>query len=173
MYYGYFFAQKKAACLMKDKRLVLIAGDLFHQFCNTTLYLFYCFLDKQKTYKILSIGLLSSPSRTRTYDSAVNSRVLYRLSYRGLYIVLSVCERYTGLPTELSRNGVFSFLLYPQNYTLSTSFLHLSSKFSTRSSSIRFRIFWSSPRPISSSQLHTLLYFHLCPIYLVVFKGSY
>ncbi len=31
----------------------------------------------------------------------------------------------------------------------------------------------SSPRPISNSQLHTLLYFHLCPIYLVVFKGSY
>ena len=32
---------------------------------------------------------------------------------------------------------------------------------------------WSSPRPISNSQLHTLLHFHLCPIYLVVFKGSY
>ena len=30
----------------------------------------------------------------------------------------------------------------------------------------------SSPRPISSSQLHALLHFHLCPIYLVVFKGS-
>ena len=27
---------------------------------------------------------ISSPSRTRTYDSAVNSRVLYRLSYRGI-----------------------------------------------------------------------------------------
>ena len=37
----------------------------------------------------------------------------------------------------------------------------------------RFLAFWSSPRPISNSQLHTLLYFHLCPIYLVVFKGSY
>ena len=37
----------------------------------------------------------------------------------------------------------------------------------------RFRHFWSSPRPISSSQLHTLLHFHPCPIYLVVFKGSY
>ena len=32
---------------------------------------------------------------------------------------------------------------------------------------------WSSPRPISNRQLHTLLCFHLCPIYLVVFKGSY
>ena len=33
--------------------------------------------------------------------------------------------------------------------------------------------FWSSPRPISDSQLHALPRFHLCPIYLVVFKGSY
>ena len=32
---------------------------------------------------------------------------------------------------------------------------------------------WTSPRPISSSQLHTLLHFHLCPIDLVVFKGTY
>ena len=38
---------------------------------------------------------------------------------------------------------------------------------------LTFRTFWISPRPISDSQLHTLLYFHLCPIYLVVFKGSY
>ena len=43
---------------------------------------------------------------------------------------------------------------------------------------LRFRFlftssFWSNPRPISNSQLHTLLHFHLCPIYLVVFKGSF
>ena len=36
-----------------------------------------------------------------------------------------------------------------------------------------FRCVWSSSRPISSSQLHASLHFHLCPIYLVVFKGSY
>ena len=35
------------------------------------------------------------------------------------------------------------------------------------------KCFRSSPHPISSSQLHTLLYFHPCPIYLVVFKGVY
>ena len=33
--------------------------------------------------------------------------------------------------------------------------------------------FWSSPHPISNSQLHALPHFHLCPIYLVVFKGVY
>ena len=37
----------------------------------------------------------------------------------------------------------------------------------------RFPHSWSSPRPISNSQLHALLHFHLCPIYLVLFKGSY
>ena len=32
---------------------------------------------------------------------------------------------------------------------------------------------WSSPRPISTGQLNTLLHLHLRPINLVVFKGSY
>ena len=32
---------------------------------------------------------------------------------------------------------------------------------------------WSNPRPISDSQLHTLLCFHLCPINLIVSKGTY
>ncbi len=34
-------------------------------------------------------------------------------------------------------------------------------------------LLWSSPRPISNSQLHTLPCFHLCPIYLILFQGSY
>ena len=38
---------------------------------------------------------------------------------------------------------------------------------------LRLSAFWSSPHPISNSQLHALLHFHLCPIYLVVFKGVY
>ncbi len=39
--------------------------------------------------------------------------------------------------------------------------------------SCRFLASWSSPHPISNSQLHVLPHFHLCPIYLVVFKGVY
>ena len=31
----------------------------------------------------------------------------------------------------------------------------------------------SSPRPISNSQLHALPHFHLCPINLIVSKGTY
>ena len=36
-----------------------------------------------------------------------------------------------------------------------------------------FLRFWSSPQTISNSQLHMLPCFHLCPIYLVLFKGFY
>ena len=32
---------------------------------------------------------INSPSRTRTYDPTVNSRLLYRLSYRGIQITLT------------------------------------------------------------------------------------
>ena len=50
---------------------------------------------------------------------------------------------------------------------------HLCSRSSSRSERILLTtIIRSSSRPISSSQLHTSLHFHLCPIYLVVFKGS-
>ena len=37
----------------------------------------------------------------------------------------------------------------------------------------RFSYVWSSPRPISNSQLNVLLRLHLCPIYLILYKGSY
>ena len=50
--------------------------------------------------------------------------------------------------------------MYPQNHIL--NFIRFLPKPS-----------WLSPRPISDSQLHALPHFHLCPIYLVVFKGSY
>jgi len=32
---------------------------------------------------------------------------------------------------------------------------------------------WLSPRPISIRQLHASPHFHLEPIYLIVFQGSY
>ena len=54
-------------------------------------------------------------------------------------------------------------ILYLQNFTQNSSI---------KPANI-IRYIWSSPRSISNSQLHTLPCFHLCPIYLVVFKGSY
>ena len=85
----------------------------------------------------------NSPSRTRTYDPTVNSRLLYRLSYRGLSFGTSSSH----VPSKPHTQNFYRFILP--------------------------KTFWSSPRPISTGQLHALLRFHLLPIYLVVFKGSY
>ena len=86
---------------------------------------------------------------------------------------------------ELSRNifRYILFLTYLQNHiqnTISFRFLQvlfslffLTLPFSLRKSSSSFLHAWISLRPISSSQLHALLHFHLCPIYLVFFKGSW
>ena len=59
----------------------------------------------------------------------------------------------------LTRNTHFDYIYL---YTFKTSYRFLE-----------LLPFWSSPRPISNSQLHTLLHFHLCPIYLIVSQGSY
>ena len=45
--------------------------------------------------------------------------------------------------------------------------------FTASSPALPLSTLWSSPRSISNSQLHMLPCFHLCPIYLVLFKGSY
>ena len=58
-----------------------------------------------------------------------------------------------------------------KNYTFKTAYMQASNAFCFKK--IIQTCYWSSPHPISNSQLHTLLHFHLCPIYLVVFKGVY
>ena len=68
-------------------------------------------------------------------------------------IFLAVKKRLEGFP------------IFKRVYTLKTTYW-ISSVFLPKPS-------WLSPRPISDSQLHMLPCFHLCPIYLVVFKGSY
>ena len=99
-------------------------------------------------YFRLYVRKLNSPCWTRTNDTAVNSRMLYRLSYGGSFLS-STCTFKTA-------------------YTQHPCFLLFRDRPLCLSLSLR-----SNPRPISNSQLHTLLHFHLCPIYLVVFKGSY
>ena len=71
---------------------------------------------------------------------------------------------YNGLlyiPSKLHTEFLLLSIFHPlgNNFLFPIQFLTIS--------------FWLSPRPISNSQLHVLLRFHLCPIYLVVFKGSY
>ena len=76
--------------------------------------------------------------------------MLYRLRYRGLLD--------THVPSKPHIKDLSSVPLDMSKLPLPCPFLPA---------------YWISPRPISDSQLHTLLHFHLCPIYLVVFKGSY
>ena len=89
----------------------------------------------------------------------------------------NICQ--IGIPyyTKNRRTFLYNGLLYIPS-KLHTEFLLLSI-FHPLGNNFLFPIqfltisFWLSPRPISNSQLHVLLRFHLCPIYLVVFKGSY
>ena len=62
---------------------------------------------------------------------------------------------------------------HPLRVPIMPSKLHTNDYFILSERLVFFDIYRLSPRPISNSQLHTLLCFHLCPIYLVVFKGSY
>ena len=67
------------------------------------------------------------------------------------------------------KNSAFALLLIP---------VYISCTFKTTYSQNQHHhpnlsLLWLCPRPISNSQLHVLPHFHLCPIYLVVFKGVY
>ena len=99
--------------------------------------------------------------------SAVTGRRSNQLSHRA--------KRY--IPSKLHTEFLLLLSFILQEYLSRTNFstlrifgssISLSSM--ERPSCLALR---SSPHPISNSQLHALLHFHLCPIYLVVFKGVY
>ena len=56
-----------------------------------------------ETQELEFFEILGSPSRTRTYDLAINSRVLYQLSYRGKSKVGAYSKGRSGLPTPHQR----------------------------------------------------------------------
>ena len=93
----------------------------------------------------------NSPSRARTYNPSVNSRVLCHWAIEDYFFFL------------------FLFWLYIQNCTPT----NLPISFLPWITFPQIPSLWLSPRPISISQLHVLPRFHLWPINLVVFKGSY
>ena len=88
--------------------------------------------------------------------SAVTGRRSNQLSHRATITILKIFD----IPSKPhTLNTYTSYHTFFPNTTIfcKTFVLH----------------FRSSPRPISNSQLHVLPHFHLCPIYLVVFKGVY
>ena len=77
-----------------------------------------------------------------------------------IHVITLLCLK-IYIPSKLHTEFLLLSIFHPSgnNFLFPIQFLTIS--------------FWLSPRPISNSQLHVLLRFHLCPIYLVVFKGSY
>ena len=115
-------------------------------------------------------SLASSPSRARTYNNSVNSRVLYHWAIEE-YLLNYRCQL-------SSQRHVISYHIFIVLSTTFVIFFACTLKTAHKlfiSNLLPFPTltFWSSPRPISSSQLHALQHFHPCPINLVVFKGSY
>ena len=118
-------------------------------FFSLSLFVFSVFSFLFPVFRTCFLMQKSSPSRARTYNPSVNSRVLYHWAIEDYSFSL--------------RWNCYSFWSYTQNHTLK-SFI--------RGDNSSFLPSWISPRPISISQLHVLPHFHLWPINLVVFKGS-
>ena len=139
--------------LIKD---ICICQQLFWLFLT---YFFRHFPAKnkavKKVHRQLSVNS-SSPSRARTYNITVNSRALYHWAIEDYFLIQQIEEVPFFAPLLFLYTYAFAFSTFKTTHCVSF-------KSPTR----------SSLRPISICQLHTLLYFHLRPIYLVVFKGSY
>ena len=124
-------------------------------------------------------ALPNSPSRARTYNPTVNSRVLYHWAIEENSIASQNCGRIF----DSSHESIWHTLKTEhESLIISTCFRLLSALRKSLweellvilPAKIALAIFaWLSPRPISTYQLNTLLCLHLKPIYLVVFKGSY
>ena len=114
----------------------------------------------------LSLFSLHVPSKLHTRNillpTALRSTTLLIMTSTGSTSVSPVCQ------TSVSASHLCLW-----KFTSLRSVNDLPTKIQPSTSSRLHQVYRSNPRPISNSQLHTLLHFHLCPIYLVVFKGSY
>ena len=129
--------------------------------------------------------ITKKPVNTDVYKLSLTPRVGLEPTTPRLTAVCSTIELSRIIPFFfLSRLPGSSSSPLPHTYDTPTDSSarasHVPSKLHTRNfqPTLSFHLClspspWSCPRPISCGQLHTLLYFHLRPIYLVVFKGSY
>ena len=83
------------------------------------------------------------------------------------------CNRNIHTKKTITNRLPFPFCTFKTTYMLHPNGIILPLRESGSHFITAFLISWSSPHPISNSQLRALLHFHPCPIYLVVFKGVY
>ena len=83
--------------------------------------------------------------------------------------IASSPEILKAIPSKLNKEILSSHLIFVNRFFIPS----LVQQLRCLTYELTPLILWSSPRPISIGQLNTLPCFHLCPIYLVVFKGSY
>ena len=130
-------------------------------------------------------SLLSSPDRWfEVIPSKLNNVFSVELLSLFLYSFTNRVLAITLASVSLSFSNYFAFgkhtlrIVLLRNTTVSCSRFC----FAKRCRQLAFRVWslfffekqlWSSPRAISTGQLHTLLHFHLRPINLVVFQDPY
>ena len=83
------------------------------------------------------------------------------------------CNRNLHTKKTITNRLPFPFCTFKTTYMLHPNGIILPLRESGSRFAAVFLISWSSPHPISNSQLRVLPHFHPCPIYLVVFKGVY
>ena len=83
------------------------------------------------------------------------------------------CNRNIHTKKTITNRLPFPFCTFKTTYMLHPNGIILPLRESGSRFAAVFLISWSSPHPISNSQLRVLPHFHPCPIYLVVFKGVY
>ena len=83
------------------------------------------------------------------------------------------CNRNLHTKKTITNRLPFPFCTFKTTYMLHPNGIILPLRESGSLFATAFLISWSSPHPISNSQLRVLPHFHPCPIYLVVFKGVY
>ena len=108
-------------------------------------------------YKMNRDNLLSrnGTNRARTYDPLLVRQMLSQLSYDPIQTTQKRLELSTSAVTgrrsnQLSHWAIFCCTYVPSKLHTRNIFFHPT-----------YHLAWSCPRPISISQLHTLLYFHL------------
>ena len=94
-------------------------------------------------------------NRARTYDPLLVRQMLSQLSYDPIQTTQKRLELSTSAVTgrrsnQLSHWAIFCCTYVPSKLHTRNIFFHPT-----------YHLAWSCPRPISISQLHTLLYFHL------------